>query len=116
MAGCSVILIMPILAGFGIVMGAFMILQLAFEALVGTIALPLLVVSTVCGIAACVVAARALWLRFHDHQDLSVSQMVVLPAILAAIAFVTFAIALGVSGVAFFESIRVIMEAPPTEA
>ena len=47
MAGCSVVLLMilisPLLFGLGIVLGALFILKLAFDAVVGTIALPLLV-------------------------------------------------------------------------
>lgn len=116
MAGCSVMLLLPILIGIGIVVSALMVLQLAFNAIVGTVALPLLVVSLVCGIAACVILGRALWVRFHDGQALRVSQIVTVPAVLIVVALVAFTIAMGVSGIAFFEAFQELMESPPTNA
>ena len=89
MAGCSVVLLMilisPLLFGLGIVLGALFVLKLAFDAVVGTIALPLLVVSIACGITATAIVVRMLWLHFHDHQELDLPGMLVLPAVLTPI-------------------------------
>lgn len=103
MAGCSVILLMPIFVGFGMVVAAFMLLKLAVDAVVGTIALPLLVVSIACGIAALVLVVRALWLRFHDHREIDLPHSLIAPAVLAIVATIAFCVALLVSGVAFYD-------------
>ncbi len=114
MAGCSVVLLMilisPLLFGLGIVLGALFVLKLAFDAVVGTIALPLLVVSIACGITATAIVVRMLWLHFHDHQELDLPGMLVLPAVLAAVAFVAFCVALVVSGLEFFALFQASME------
>lgn len=110
MAGCCVVLLAPVLAGIGIVVGAFMILQIAFEAVVGTAALPLLVVSVACAVIALVIVMRALWVHFHDHEALDLPGTLVLPAVLAVVAFVAFCVALVVSGQEFFSLFRALVE------
>ena len=110
MAGCCVVLLAPVLAGIGIVVGAFMILQIAFEAVVGTAALPLLVVSVACAVIVLVIVMRALWVRFHDHEALDLPGTLVLPAVLAVVAFVAFCAALVVSGQEFFSLFRALAE------